>query len=183
MELARIISEVIRKASLADEMLDIGLWSWLSAAYFDTVCPIEEDGQRNPRSDYRHIPSNDYKNFYRHLIRGPVRIYKLFAESPEMALIVLSQSPASPGDFVEQLASRQERVTSKAVIGAANILYFDKSTNRPKRGAAPNSRKPGTLRRYMDVLDQLDLTYDLYSMTPEELVLLLPDEFKNWRSK
>jgi len=181
MELARSISDAVKRASLPDDMLDIGLWSWLSAAYFDTVCPIGKNGLRNILSDYRYIPSNSYKNFYRHLIRGPVRIYRLFLESPEMASIVLCQQPSMPGDFVEQLASRQERVTSRAVIGAATILYFDESRRMPRRGSAPNSRKPGTLRRYIDILDQLELTYDLYSISSQELLNLLPTEFTNSR--
>jgi hypothetical protein len=104
----------------------------------------------------------------------------LFKDNPEAAAIVLCQNPQSPGDWVEQLASRQERITNPAIIAAANRLYFDPNTRKPKRGAAPNWRKPGTLRRFGDVLDQLDLTYDLYSMSSSDLVSLLPGEFSTY---
>ena len=42
----------------------------------------------------------------------------------------------------------------------------DTKKDRPKRGAASTKRKPGTLRRFVDLIQQLDLTYDLYSMQP-----------------
>jgi len=39
------------------------------------------------------------------------------------------------------------------------------------------------LRRFVDVLQQLDVNYDLYSMSAEAIVGLLPDEFDKWRKK
>ena len=176
-ELAIFVDNLLRNASIENEMNDVGLWSWLAAAFLDTTCPPNSGGARKPGEDYRHIPSNSWRNFYRHLIRGPVRILRLFKDNHDAASIVLCQRPQSPGDFVEQLASRQERITNPAIIETANRLYFDGSTRKPKVGASPTWRKPGTLRRFGDVLDQLDLTYDLYSMSADELAELLPDEF------
>ena len=176
-DIAAYLNPVLLKTSIKDDMVDTGLWSWLSAVYIDTVCPQDETGRRDPKNDYRHIPSSDWRNFYRHLIRGPVRIIRLFEDNPETAAIVLCQHPASPGDFVEQLAARQERITNPAIIATANRLYFDRENKRPKKGAAPNWHKPGTLRRFTSLLDQLDLTYDLYSMTEDNLINILPAEF------
>ena len=177
LELSQYIDNILTTSNLDGEMTDTGLWSWLGAAFLDSTCPAETDGTRKPGKDYRHIPSTSWRDFYRHLIRGPVRILRLFSGDPEAAAIVLCQKPQSPGDFVEQLASRQERITNPAIIQTANQLYFDTETGKPKRGAAPNWRKPGTLRRFGDILDQLDLTYDLYSMSADELTGLLPNEF------
>lgn len=183
LDLAESVNSLLEAVNVENEMHDVGLWAWLSAAFLDSTCPADADGVRHPKSDYRHIPSSNWRDFYRHLIRGPVRILRLFKDDPEAAAIVLCQHPQSPGDFVEQLASRQERITNPAIIEAANELYFDLETRKPKRGASPNWRKPGTLRRFGDVLDQLDLTYDLYSMPSEELLGLLPDEFAAYRTK
>ncbi len=177
-DMASYINSVLVKSLIKDDLMDVGLWSWLSAVYIDSVCPPDDVGQRNPEKDYRHIPSNDWRNFYRHLIRGPVRILRLFIENPETAAIVLCQHPASPGDFVEQLAARQERITNTSIIAAANKLYYDKKSKKPKKGASANWHKPGTLRRFTSLLDQLDLTYDLYSMTEDELINILPNEFR-----
>lgn len=39
--------------------------------------------------------------------------------------------------------------------------------------------KAGTLRRFVDVVQQFALNYDLYSISGDELILLLLDEFKS----
>lgn len=176
-DLAVFVDNLLKKTSIENEMTDVGLWSWLAATFLDSTCPANSAGTRKPGKDYRHIPSSSWRDFYRHLIRGPVRISRLFKDNHDAAAIVLCQRPQSPGDFVEQLASRQERITNPAIIETANRLYFDGNTGKPKIGASPTWRKPGTLRRFGDVLDQLDLTYDLYSMSTDELTKLLPDEF------
>ena len=183
LELAQFVDNLLTNAEIEDEMADIGLWSWLGAVFLDSTCPRDSEGIRKPGKDYRHIPSSNWREFYRHLIRGPVRILRLFKDSPDAAAIVLCQKPQSPGDFVEQLASRQERITNPAIIQTANRLYFDSKTGKPKRGASPTWRKPGTLRRFGDVLDQLDLTYDLYSVSAGDLAGLLPDEFSTYLEK
>lgn len=183
LEAATAISIVLDKASIPDDMQDSGLWAWLSAAYFDTICPPDSNGFRKAGADYRYIPSDSYKDFYRHLLRGPLRIHRLFKHSLDSAMIILCQMPASPGDFVEQLAARQERISSQGVIGAATAMYYDVASGKPKRGAAPNSRKPGTLRRYLDVLDQIELNYDLQSIGQRQLLDLLPREFLPWRNQ
>jgi hypothetical protein len=180
LQLAGFVNGLLAHKEISDDLNDDGLWAWLGAVFFDSTCPADSDGQRKPGMDYRHIPSSSWRDFYRHLVRGPVRILRLFKDNPEAAAIVLCQNPQSPGDWVEQLASRQERITNPAIIAAANRLYFDPNTRKPKRGAAPNWRKPGTLRRFGDVLDQLDLTYDLYSMSSSDLVSLLPGEFSTY---
>jgi len=59
-------------------------------------------------------------------------------------------------------------------------LYFDRKTAKPKRGSLMKN-SPGTLYRFIDVVQQLHLTYDLYSMTGEEVLDLLPSEFDRWR--
>ena len=179
-ELASYVDALLSDAEIPDDINDIGLWAWLAAVFLDSICPAGADGKRHPGKDYRYVPTTSWRDFYRHLIRGPVRIHRLFAEHTDSAAIVLCQKPHAPGDFVEQLASRQERITNPAIIEAANRLYFDPDCGKPKRGASPNWRKPGTLRRFGDVLDQFDLTYDLYSMSADDLVQLLPNEFSSY---
>lgn len=182
LELAEYLSARLERALDGLDMEEAGVWSWLSALYFDTVCPDTGEGNRKPGSDYRHVPSGDWRYFYRHLIRNPIRVYRLFLDDPSAAHIVLCQHPATPGEYVEQLTSRQERITNRGVIESANRLYLDPQKERPKRGMAPNWRKPGTLRRFVDVLDQLDLTYDLYSMSADDILGLLPSEFGSSRA-
>jgi hypothetical protein len=60
-------------------------------------------------------------------------------------------------------------------------MYFNESENKPKRGALMEKSSPGTLLRFIDVIQQLDLTYDLYSLNGEEILALLPPEFDKWK--
>jgi hypothetical protein len=53
----------------------------------------------------------------------------------------------------------------------------------PKRGAQVSSPEPGTLRRFVHVLQQLDVTYDVYGMSGQALLDLLPAEFDPWRGQ
>ncbi|MCR4307998.1 MAG: hypothetical protein NUV80_05540 [Candidatus Berkelbacteria bacterium] len=176
LDLAKSVLKQLSNLELKSVMEDVGLWAWLSAALFDVVCPADDNGNRSPGKDYRHVPSEGFRDFYRHLIRGPVRVLNLFEDNVNDARIVFCQPPNAPGDFVEQLASRQERVTSQSVIKVASDIFFDDSQKRPKKGAGANTAKPGTLRRYLNVLDQLDLTYDLYTISSSELLSLLPED-------
>jgi len=41
--------------------------------------------------------------------------------------------------------------------------------------------RAGSLRRFIDVVRQLDLTYDLQALAGDDLVNLLPHEFSGWR--
>ena len=159
-----------------------GLWSWLALLYFDQLCP-PVDGSRTPKREYAYIlpPLGDvdhHRHYYRHRLAGPYRIARLH---PGSARALLSGHVSKFDDYNEQIASRQEFITNSGIVSALDLLYFDNERNRPKRGAATNKRKPGTLRRFVDVIQQLDLTYDLYSMDGTEILDILPPEFENWK--
>jgi len=160
----------------------VGIWSWLSAYYFDIVCPsLEEGGLRKPGMDYRHILAvsrmgGGWPLFYRHLIASPVR---LFAFSLKNSRILLSAKFSENGDFIEQFASRREYAGNKTIISVLNRLYFDEKNNKIKRGSQTKNR-PGTHLRYKAIVEQLLLTYDIQTMTEDELISLLPHEFEKW---
>ena len=163
-----------------------GLWSWLALYFFEQLCPPSSEGHHTPGAEYRYIlpeaSSEDFfRHYYRHLLYGPYRIYRLHSSSPHKGRLLLCQNVDSPGDFSEQLASRMELVTNKSVFSAADQLYYDVIRNQPKRGAT-NRDNPGNLRRFIDILQQLDVTYDLYGLSGEQIVSLLPNEFSRWRS-
>src|SRR5260221_996615 len=53
LEAAQYLLPKIEELDLADRFYNSGLWAWLSAFYFDSVCPAEADGRRIPGSIYR----------------------------------------------------------------------------------------------------------------------------------
>jgi len=158
------------------------LWNWLGLFYFNQLCQPSPNGTRKPGKNYRYLlppvtSTDHFRHYYRHLLAGPYRVLRLH---PEGARALLSNSVDEAGDFNEQVASRLELVTNRAFVGAIDALYFDSDKDKPKRGAL-NYKKPGTLRRLIDLHSQLDMTYDLYSLSTAQFLQLLPREFERWR--
>ena len=176
---AEYLHQRFTAVGLADAERDAGMWAWLSLFYFDSVCPAGPGGVRKPGASARHIPEVDnFQRYYRHLLAGPYRIYRAHRSDPARALALLCQPLDSPGDMVEQFASRQELVTNPGVIGLATKLYVDMTSRRQKRGAG--SKGGGSARRLWEVLDQFDLTWDLYAASTDELASVMPKEFSRF---
>ncbi len=158
---------------------DAGIWSWLSLFYFDQLCPPTRDGARRPGELARWIPRFDAaRRYYRHLLVGPYLIFKLYVHDPDVAMVLLCTKPHAPGDIVEQFVSRPQLVTSSAAVGAATKLYHV-TDGTFRRGAA--GKDGGSVRRLAEVLMQFDRTFDLYVLTTEALMNLLPREFDRFR--
>ena len=157
---------------------NVGLWSWLSLRYFDQLCPVRANGSRRPGQDYRFILEPEFRYYYRHLLFGAYTVFKLHGA---IAPLLFYGPPGEMNKFRLELACRQGFITNRGIIEAANLLYYDAPKGQAKRGAAATTRKPGTLFRFIDVVHQLDLTYDLHSMTGEQVLDLLPKEFDEWR--
>jgi len=178
--MARYLGEKLSLFPASQVESNVGLWSWLSLYYFDQVCPLNPSGKRTPGQDCRHILDLDFRRYYRHLLNGPYNIYRLHGERAPL----LFYGPLHRiSDYYEQLSCRQGFVTNKGVIEAANLLYFDPGAGRPKYGPGVRSEKAGTLLRFIDVVQQLELTHDLFSMTGEQVLALLPPEFDERRPK
>ena len=159
---------------------DKGLWAWLSLFYFHQLCKTDDEGRYRPGEMARWIPENDnFRKYYRHLLRGPFSIYRAHRDDPTRALALLCGPLQEPGDVVEQLSARQELVTNPVVMNVATTLYYDPEKKSLRRGAA--GRGPGSARRLADLFNQLDVTWDLYGMTSNELLMLLPHEFAKYR--
>lgn len=160
---------------------DTGLWTWLSIAWLDILAPPDSGGTRPLRDRARLIPAvDDYRKYYRHLLAGPYRIFRAHLDDPDRAMAVLATPPNRPGDLVEQLASRQEVITNQGLLAMITGLYYDGESERLKRGAARKDQ--GGVRRLVNILGQLDLTWDIYGMGAEALLALLPDEFDEFRT-
>jgi hypothetical protein len=145
------------------------------------VCPPDESGLRKPGRDYRHILELGYPNGHRHLLAGAWLVYSVYGLQDKLSRLMLWTPLHIESKFHHELASRQTLITNKGILEAADKLYFRESEGRPEKGALMKKAAPGTLRRFIDVIQQLDLTYDLYSMSGEQILTLLPPEFEEWR--
>jgi hypothetical protein len=163
-------------------MNDIHLWSWMSLFYFDQVCPSNDKGKRKPGRDYRHVPEPGYPNGHRHLMMGAYLVYTVYGWGDELSKLLLQTALSVESHFHHQIATRQSFITNRGIMEALHILYYDSLRNKPKRGPIMNKSAPGSLNRFVGVIQQLDVTYDLYSMSGPEIVSLLPAEFNHWKA-
>ena len=161
---------------------DKHLWTTLALVWFDRLCPKKSDGSRDIGNDYRYILSSDYRHYYRHLIRSPWYLVHLHGENAKILLVAPKEGnfPLSVhGEILEQFGGRQQVLASRPIVAAANRMYLDPLTNRPRKGVAGSGR--GSARRFGLVLRQLDLTYDPEVMADDGLQNVLPTEFDKWK--
>ena len=156
-----------------------GVWTWFGAMFFDIIRSRRANRQLQDYSYFIAGPS--WSRFYRHRVAGPARTFWLFRKNPSDANLLLYGPAREHSDWEEQIAGRQDRYSNPALVAAANRLYWDATSRRPKRGGQTRQR-PGTLRRFLTVMDQLDLTYDLHGVSDDQILNLLPPEFDRWKS-
>jgi hypothetical protein len=176
LQLAQYLDQRFEASGFRPSLEDRGLWTWIACFLFCEICPVGRGGRLQPGAAPRWIPeSTNWRRYYRHLVAGPYRIFLAHKEEPTRALAVLCQRPGRPGELVEQLASRQELVTNPAIMRVATECFVDLTTGRPKPSA---SRKgPGGPRRFVAVLEQFDLVWDLSILSADSLRRMLPREF------
>lgn len=173
---------LVKALSVFDQRLvsrNFGLWTWLALYYFDQTCPALADGRRNPMEDARHIlpATYNWRKYYRHLVREAWLAVRM---NGEIVRPLLAVDLFVRGDLIEQLSSRQPIISNPVIMGAVRELYVGRETGRLRRGTA--GKAGGSPRRLVQVLDQLNLTFDLRASSPSQVVSLLPKEFDRWKS-
>ena len=173
LEMAVYLSGLFQDAPPAHER-DSGLWTWIALYYFEQLCPPD----KTPNRSYQYILRGDenYKHYYRHLVNGPYRLYRIHGND---ARAMLAQPVDIHPDLAEQIASRQEIVTNEALMQVVDYMYWDSDRKNHKRGVT-NRGEPGTVRRLIRVHDQLERTYDIAGMEAVQIKNLLPSEFETW---
>lgn len=154
-----------------------GLWSWLTFVLRDVLFAVGAAGQRQVREVHRWLPSDpgDYQKAQRHLVRMPVI---LVSELGSDADHLLCGPPGVLPEIREQLTSQQD-MFHPTFQRAARELYFDEAAHRLKRGSG--SKGGGSPRRLAEVRKQFDVTWDLYDLSPDRLLAILPREFDRFR--
>jgi hypothetical protein len=183
LELAQYLDDVLADIENVSIETDVHLWSWLSLFYFDQVCPPVQNGIRKPGRDYRHILEPGYPNGHRHLLCGPYMVYSVYELGENLSKLLLCTSIPIENKFHHELAGRQSLITNRGILEAVHLLYYENAGDRPKRGAQIKKSAPGTFYRFVDIIQQFDLNYDLYSMTGEKILELLPPEFDKWKGQ
>jgi hypothetical protein len=173
-ELVRHLHEALPSLEERSFQFQKELFATFSLANLKTFSMPAAEGGFKTGNIERHIPRKSWKHRYRHLIRGPYLLYSLHGED---ARVFLTGNLNVHGSISEQIASRQELVTSEGVIQALNLLYFNEDDFSLQRGHAGDKKRPGSIRRFATVIEQLKRTHDLMAINGEELVKLLPSDF------
>lgn len=176
---AKYLYGLLSVAKINSVERDVGLWAWLTLYFLRHLLPTRKI-KDYPGALARYVPEvGNYKRYYRHLLLGPYSIYVAHKDDAERVRAVLATPVNHPGDIVEQLASRQELITSKTIMGAATKLYIKPENGELRKGYGGQDN--GGPRRLTDILNQFDLTFDLHTLPAERLIEMLPKEFDRFR--
>lgn len=177
---------VYLNAALADcEAREISrnhaLWSWLALFFFDSIVRPNASGERRILQEAVYVLDKgfSFQRYYRHLVRTPWLAVRKHGEKAKVLLI--AGAGGTRTEVGEQLGAYPDLFGCDNIIAAAYQMYFDKDTQKPKRGTS--GKGGGTPRRLATVVRQLQLTYDLNDCPVEEFLGLLPKEFSKWMSE
>ena len=163
---------------------DRGLWSWFSLLFYNSL-RSGEPGSWKEAAMPRFIPSGKSNSYYRHQVFSPYALTKMHGKEAS-AVFLCGKTNVWP-EVNEQLLNVSAFISYKPLIASASSLYFDQRTKRAKPGAASKDREgpfdgEGSSRRLRTVFWQLYETYDLRSMTEDQIIQLLPSEFDPFRN-
>jgi hypothetical protein len=175
-ELGVYLSDVFSNIEMQSFYGDRGFWSWLGLYWFDQLCPMKPDGKRKPQMSYSYVLSDKWTHRPRHAIFTTWQLVSLYGED---ARFLLSRELPVRGELIEQMTARQYFLSCDGVIRLASRLYYDDERETFKRGAAAR-KSAGCVYRYIGWLQQLEVNYDLYSVTADELMSFLPAEFSRF---
>ena len=158
---------------------DARLWSWLGMFYFADTVRVENGQVRLSPLDETFVvhreDSRSYMLRFRHYLWGTWRLYETHGES---VAFLLDQNLTAFGDIFQRTFGAIRIFNSDGIIQLVLRLYTHDT--RQKRGFG---HAPGGLRHLLRVLDQLERTYDVYGMSPDALIKVLPEEFRHWDSQ
>jgi hypothetical protein len=179
LEMVEYLHPAVLELPLRDKFYNTGLYAWLSAFYFDVVCPLEK-GSRKPGEEARHIPQRRTYMAHRHLIAAPLRMYA--SHGLNHSIILLYSRPNTMNGFLRRVLENPEIAMNSGMLEAIHLLYWDEKKQQPKPSSSHD--KPGALQRFISVMNQFNLTYDLQGMNGQQIVKLLPKrEFGRWLGK
>jgi hypothetical protein len=158
-----------------DIMSNIGLWSWLSLFFFDSICPSRENKGRRVNSDYYYIYDRKRRDYYRHLLYVSWRIQNLAGNHHRLFTTARIDTIDKVTDRV---MGNLTLIRIPCIFEVLDRLYWDeKSQDIRKKMGSTKTHRGNLLHRFPAVIEQLEMTYDLQSLNADQLIDLLGDEF------
>ena len=151
-------------------------WSWLGIFYFEgTVRVVDGAAKLSPLDETVVLDPGSRESrrgMHRHYLRAAWRLYEAYGED---AAFLLDEAPASRGGIADRILQSQRIFNSTGLVPLILRLY-----TRNGRQKAGFMKRPGGLKHLARVLDQLERTHDIYHMSPDAIIRILPAEFAPW---
>lgn len=176
-QLAQSVRNALGAISVQAVVADLGLWAWLTFVLRDVLFPKVVEGRRQVGELHTWWPSppGDFQKAQRHRVRMPVLLLDTLGNDADH---LLCRSPGVGTEIREQLTSQQD-MFHRTFQRVARRLYCDDESGDLKRGAG--GAGAGSPRRLARIRRQFDVTWDLYDLTPDQLMAMLPREFDRFK--
>jgi hypothetical protein len=169
-DMGKHLVDVLSQYELSDLSGREGLWDWIALAWFDQLW------DEKVREEINYVISQSHWHRPRHAIYFTWWLVNRYGED---AQYILSKPTSVRGDVAEQLLSVQSYPNYPSFIKTGKELYWDKEALALKPGTS--SKGPGSPRRFRAWIGQIELNYDLFAMSSETLIEMLPSEFDKYR--
>ena len=154
---------------------DWPFWSWLGLWHLPDVLHTDERRARVSREEETFVVDTAQagsRSSYRHYLWTSWRLHETFGEE---AAFLLDRDIMEIGEITRRITNAPRIFNSVGVVQLILRLYT--RGERQKRGMRV---RPGGLDHLLRVLPQLELTYDVYGMSPDALLRILPNEIQAW---
>ncbi|MFM7138377.1 MAG: hypothetical protein ACKO1M_15150, partial [Planctomycetota bacterium] len=99
---------------------DRGLWTWLSAWHWDSVCPVRSDRDRKPGSPFNYVFGfGNIQNSKKHLLFVATSIYEIAPESR----LLLDTPVETLTQVVQEVSTRVVLFRLQGLYGLMDLLY------------------------------------------------------------
>lgn len=182
----RVNALVSSRAELAMICESKGIGAWLSLALFNSICAKKDDGTWKVGQMKRYIDDGKgdewgFAIHRRNIVCSALAVYHLHGENARLCL----HGPAHVvSDYAEVIGAIEDVMLNETMIEVLDRLYWDTATDRPKAGLRGQSPYvDGSYRRFVNktygFYAQHYQTYDFWTMTADEIIALLPEEYQH----
>jgi len=158
---------------------DRGFWTWLALLWIDSIIPKDSKGKRKLPETAIFILSNQYTKAPRHAARTT---WQLSSHHGQYARVFLCGKMSQRGEFTEAIMARTSYLSWPNLFELMDYIFYSAERGRFKRGST-STDKPGSIRRFVLWVQQLEKNYDIPSLKIEFLKEILSQEFQKVASK
>ena len=181
LEVARYLVDVLKPVDRQTLNTDAGVWAWLALHAFDVICPADGRGRRSRLDISKYVPrQGDHRHGPRkHLLYLPWSLYSIHGEHADFLLLA---PPSQERHEQREWARYSYLALSRAAVDVCRVLFWDEASCRFRKGAK-STKSGASIRAYLEYISYFDETYDLYRLSSDELLRMLPPRLKRLASR